>query len=133
MSRRIDQTVLARRGFTLVEALASLMLVAVVLPFVIRGVSMSARNAAEADRKATAAMLAQTRLDEVVLSKSWELGDAEGEFDEAYGKEAMRYTWDLTVGDWQSTDYRELVLTVRWMRGEQERKVALTTVVNSEN
>ncbi|MBX2851257.1 MAG: type II secretion system GspH family protein [Phycisphaeraceae bacterium] len=133
MSRRLTKrSAVCRGGFTLVEALASLMLVAVVLPFVIRGVTMSARNAAESDQRADAAMLAQTMLEEAVLAGAWQTGDAEGTFDEMYGKDATRYTWALSIADWQSTDYRELTMTVRWMRGKKEKTVAVSTVVNAD-
>ena len=121
-----------RGGFTLIEALASLMLVAVVLPFVIRGVTMSARNAAESDQRTDAVMLAQTMLEEAVLVGAWQYGDTEGSFDETYGLDATRYTWALSVADWQSTDYRELTMTVRWTRGQKEKSVAISTVVNAD-
>jgi type II secretory pathway pseudopilin PulG len=133
MSIRIIKNIKARRaGFTLVEALASLMLVAVVLPFVIRGVTMSARNAAEVDQRADAVMLAQTMLEEAMLAGAWQTGDVEGGFDETYGPDASRYTWALTVEDWQSTDYRQLTMTVRWLRGQKEHSVAVSTVVNAD-
>lgn len=108
------------------------MLVATVLPFVVRGVTMSARNAAESDQRANAAMLAQTMLEEAVLVNAWQSGDAEGTFDEGYGSDAERYTWTLTVEDWQSTDFRKLTITVSWMRGEKQKSVALSTVVNTD-
>ena len=118
-----------RRGFTLIEALASLMLVAIVLPFVVRGIALSARGASDQDRRATAAMLAQTQLEEVLLSEAWRFGDAEGDFDETYGNDAQRYTWDLSVTDWQAADFRELAVTVRWTSGVDEKDVRLKTVV----
>jgi len=133
MSNRTTKQRRARRhGFTLVEALASLMLVAVVLPFVIRGVAMSARNAAEADRRAEAVMLAQTKLEQAVLAGAWQTGDAEGNFDERYGADAARYTWAMTAADWQGTDYREVTMMVRWQRGQKEKSVAVATVVNAD-
>ncbi|MFN3167807.1 MAG: hypothetical protein ACE37H_12160 [Phycisphaeraceae bacterium] len=105
------------------------MLVAIVLPFVMRGITMSAQNASNADRRETALMLAQTQLDEAVLAEAWQFGGAEGVFDEVYGREAERYTWELTIDDWVSTDFHELTMTVRWMRGLEEQSVRLKTVV----
>lgn len=117
------------RGFTLVEALAALLLIAIVLPFVMRGISVASRGAAETDRQATATMLAQTKMDEAILGSAWQFGDNSGSFDPAYGSEAERYTWELTVGEWLSTDFRELTMTVRWESGRGERAVTLKTVV----
>lgn len=129
MSKLIYKKVKRRDGFTLVEALASLMLVAIILPFVIRGINLSARNAAHMDREATAIMLAQSQLEEVLITEDWQFGDAEGVFAEHYGTEAQRYAWQLTVEDWQSTDYNELTLSVRWSSGVGEQSVELKTVV----
>lgn len=118
-----------QHGFTLVEALAALMLVAIILPFVIRAIGVSARNAAYSDREATAVMLAQSQLDEILITDAWQFGDTEGVFEDHYGKDAKRYTWDLAVEDWQSTDFNELTLSVRWLRGGDEQSVQLVTVV----
>ena len=116
-------------GFTLVEALASLMLLAVVLPFVVRGVNLSARSAADYDRKATAMMLAQTMMEEAILTEAWQFGDSSGEFDDSFGTDSERYTWSLTSSDWQSSDYLELTLTVFWNSGAGQKSVQLKTVV----
>ncbi len=107
------------------------MLVAVVLPFVIRGISLSARNAAETDRRSTAIMLAQSQMEEIMLTGDWQFGDTEGLFEEVHGSEAQRFTWQLTVADWQSTDFSELTLTVRWNSGREDKAVALKTVVST--
>ena len=55
--------------------------------------------------------------------------DDEGDFDETYGNDAQRYTWDLSVTDWQAADFRELAVTVRWTSGVDEKDVRLKTVV----
>ena len=58
-----------RSAFTLVEVLATLMLVGVVLPVVVRATGMSAQLGAWSDRQATAASLADAKLAELnVLS-----------------------------------------------------------------
>ena len=122
-----------QKGFTLIEALAALMLVAVVLPFAIRGISMSAQGAAATDQRATAMMLAQTQLEEAMLAEAWKFGDSEGAFDEIYGPESERYTWSLTVEEWINTNFRELTLTVTWTSAGQEKKVDLKTVVYADS
>lgn len=117
------------RGFTLVEALAALMLVAIVLPLVMRGITTSAQAASQADRRETAMMLAQSQMEEAVLAQAWQFGDTEGVFEEVHGPEAERYTWELTISDWLSTDFRELTITVYWTQGVQAKRVELKTVV----
>jgi type II secretory pathway pseudopilin PulG len=114
----------------LVEALASLMLVAVVLPVVIQGVNTSAKSAADYDRRAAAMMLAQSQLEEAILAEAWTFGDTEGVFDEAHGEDAELYTWTLTTTDWgEGLDYQELTLTVFWNSGGEDQSVRLKTVV----
>jgi len=105
------------------------MLLAVVLPFVVRGINQSASSAAAYDRRATAMMLAESKLAQAVLAEAWDLGQAEGTFEQADGDGAERFTWALTVADWQSTDYRELTMTVSWESGRGEQSVQLKTVV----
>lgn len=117
------------RGFTLVEALAALMLVAIVLPVVMRGVTLSAQGVSLADRQETAMMLAQTKLEEAILAQAWQFGDDEGDFSDFYGSDAQRYTWSLVIQDWISTDFRELTMTVYWTQGYQQQSVELKTVI----
>lgn len=122
------------RGFTLVEALITLLLVAVVLPFVMRGVSASAQLGVLADRKAQAAALADTRLAEALIAGDWEDGDAGGTFDpEVYGSETAGYAWYLLVDDWENqTAFQEVTVVVTWQQRGKEQNVALSTVVFAE-
>ena len=118
------------RGFTLVEALASLMLIAVVLPLVIQGVNTAAKSAADYDRRATAMMLAQSQLEEAILAEAWTFGDTDGVFDEVHGEEADQYTWTLAATDWgDGLNYQELTLTVIWNSGGEDQSLRLKTVV----
>ncbi|XAM00276.1 prepilin-type N-terminal cleavage/methylation domain-containing protein [Phycisphaeraceae bacterium D3-23] len=124
----------SRRGFTLIEALAALMLMAVVVPLVLRGIALSAQVGVLADRRAHATMLADTRLTEAILNGEWEEGDSAGTFDpESYGSDAELYQWYLLVDDWNSqTAFKEVTLVVSWQQRGEEQIVSLTTVVNSE-
>jgi len=108
-----------------------MVLIAVVLPLVISGINFAARSATETDRHATAMMLAQSKLDEILLTGEWQFGDTDGEFDQTAGDSAENYAWRLAVNDWQSTDFHELTLTVYWSRGIRERAVELKTVVSA--
>ncbi|MFI4859633.1 MAG: prepilin-type N-terminal cleavage/methylation domain-containing protein [Phycisphaerales bacterium JB063] len=121
-------------GFTLVEALAALMLMAVVIPLVMRGVAMSAQVGVLADRRAQATMLADTRLTEAILNGEWEEGDSAGAFDEeTYGSEAETFEWFLLVDDWNGQiAFKEITLIVTWQQRGEEQHVALATVVNAE-
>lgn len=126
MSRSIKRS---GAGFTLIEALAALVLVAVVLPFVVRGLALSADNAADLDREATAVMLAQNMMEIALLEEAWRFGDASGDFDESFGSDAKDFTYTLGVADWQSTDFAQLTVTVSWASGVKQKSVSVSTVV----
>lgn len=135
MSRMCTDPVNARsgRGFTLVEALAALVLVAVVLPFAMKAISGSAQLGVHADREARALELAETRLTEVMITRAWEQGGGTGAFDPlVFGSEADRYEWTLIVSDWENVSFKEVTVVVSWQQSGQTRDVDLTTVVYAE-
>ena len=70
------------RGFTLVEALAALVLVAIVLPVAMRGVSLALTMASETTRRTEAMVLAEAKLAELLATGAWEDGDLDGDFTE---------------------------------------------------
>jgi len=123
-----------RRGFTLAEALATLMLMAVVLPLAMRGISTAAQLGSLADRRSQAAALADTRLTEAVIAGDWEEGDQAGEFDpEVYGSDADEYQWFLLVDDWNGlTSHKEVTVVVTWQQRGKEQTLSMATVVFSE-
>lgn len=130
MSSRSETLRIGRGGFTLIEVLATLVLVAVVLPVVVRAMGASAQIGTWSQRRATAAALAEAKLGELVVTGDWELGDDDGTFDpEVYGRHADRFAWALTSGEWNSTSFEQLTLTVTWTDGFHDRSLSLSTVV----
>ena len=123
-----------RTGFTLVEALITLLLVAVLLPLVMKGVSSAAQLGVLADRRSQAATLADTRLTEAILAGDWEAGDQAGEFDpEVYGSDAEDFQWYLLVDDWNGlTSHKEVTVVVTWQQRNREQSMSMATVVFSE-
>jgi general secretion pathway protein I len=57
-----------RRGFTLIEVLATVAFIAIVLPVAMQGISLSVRTAGNARKQAEAAILAQSKLDETLAA-----------------------------------------------------------------
>ena len=58
-----------RQGFTLVEILVTLMLIAIVIPVIMKGISLGAQAASDAKRRTEAGGLAQEKLAEILASK----------------------------------------------------------------
>jgi prepilin-type N-terminal cleavage/methylation domain-containing protein len=119
----------ALRGFTLVEALAALLLIAIVLPVVMRGVSVAARAASSARRNTEAASLAQSKLNELLATQEWKAGYLAGQFDSDDGDNAYDYSWSAEATRWSEQYVRQLAVSVTWTSGGAQQSVTLTTLV----
>jgi len=112
-------------GFTIVELLATLMLVGIVLPVVVHGIVLCLDTAANASRQAEAAALAQSKLAELVATGQWYNAEFEGDF----GEERPGYRWSAEVLEWDDSRLSELTVLVTWTRREREHDVAMSTLV----
>lgn len=117
-----------RPAFTLVEILATLALVAIVLPSVMMGISLALAAADQARHQDEAASLAHTRLSELVATGETQQASLAGDF----GDDWPGYRWIAEVADWEDTRLRQLAVTVFWTNRGRERSVTLTTLVYVE-
>lgn len=122
----------AGKGFTLLEVLAALLLVAVVLPVVMAGLSQAVQMGSLTRWRSQAAALAETKLAEVIANEDWQRGDAHGQFDDTWGERASRFTWQLRVTQWQDPSMRELAVDVQWQQRSQTQQVSIATVIHAE-
>lgn len=119
------------RGFTLLEVIAALLLVAVVLPFIMGAIDTATHVGGLASDRARAAILGENKLNEVLIDESWQFGDANGEFSvDTDGPDATRYLWELHVEQWQDPSVRLLTMTVHWERRGRLQSITLTTAVH---
>ena len=114
-----------RQAFTLVEVMATLVLLAIVLPVAMEGVSLATRTVGNARDQIEAASLAETKLGEIVAAEAWRNGNLSGDF----GEEWPQYGWSSEVSDWDGTILRLLTVRVGWTRSGKERSVALGMLV----
>ena len=114
-----------RRGFTLVEILATLVLVAIILPVAMSGISLALNVADESRRQTEATSLAQTKMAEIVAGQQWQAASLAGDF----APDRPEYRWVSQVRDWQGTTLKELDVQVFWRHGNRDRSVALSTLV----
>jgi type II secretory pathway pseudopilin PulG len=112
------------RGVTLVEALAAIALIGIVLPVAMQGVSLALGAGAMARRSAEAAALAETLLNELVISGDWQLGDQEGSFEPDW----PGYSW-ATRSYNRDFGLVEIEVDVTWLWRGQEKTVQLSTLV----
>lgn len=112
---------MARRGFTLPEVLATLVLVGLVLPVVMQGISLALRAAEDASKRGEAASLAETKLQELAVA-----GDSIREMSGDFGPDSPGFTWtreEAAVED----SMIETTVRVEWLTRGQPRSLALAT------
>jgi prepilin-type N-terminal cleavage/methylation domain-containing protein len=126
MNRNTNKSRLSRpRGFTLMEILAALVLIGVVLPAVMKGISMAGILASESGRKYEALNLAESKLMEVLLNGDWASGSDTGDFEPDY----EGYNWTMETSDWTQADLKQVEVVVFWQERGREREIRLTTLV----
>jgi len=114
-----------RRAFTLIEILATLVLVAIILPVAMSGISLALATADESRHETEAASLAQNKMAEIVACEQWHNASLSGDF----GPDRPDYRWSAQVSDWQGTQVRQLDVRVLWNNRGRDRSVTLTTLV----
>jgi general secretion pathway protein I len=114
-----------RRGFTLLEVLATLVLIGVVLPVAMRGISLSLQTAARARHVAEASQLAQQKIAEVLVVRDAAAFTGTGDF----GPDWPEYRWE-TRGTVSGYGTYEVLVVVTWIEQGVERSVELVTLVH---
>ena len=115
-----------RRGLTLVEVLATIVLVAIVLPASMQGISMCLSASRDARQRSEASALAEAKLNEILATGDWQFGALSGDFGEAWPE----YHWGGGAASWSSdSTMAEVYVRVTWTARQQEREVVLSTLV----
>jgi prepilin-type N-terminal cleavage/methylation domain-containing protein len=127
MHRRTAQSRTAgRHGFTLVEVMVTMVMMAIVLPVVMRGISGATNAASFAKHSAEASMLGEQLLNEMTLvlanGETFTYGSS-GEFGDGV------YKWTLQNADDTELGVTTLMLGVVWNERGQERTLYLSTMV----
>jgi prepilin-type N-terminal cleavage/methylation domain-containing protein len=117
----------APRGFTLIEALVSMVLLAVILPVAMQGISLALRLGEDAKHRDEAATLAAGKLDELTATGAWNSGPTSGDFGTAWPS----YRWTATKQTWVDSNSTQLTVDVFWTARQVERSVSIATLVNS--
>jgi len=117
-----------RRGFTLIEVLATLMLLAIVFPVLMQGITLASGAGDAARRRTEATGLAQSKLAEIVANGQWQQGNLSGDF----GSDWPAYRWEATVQPWAldntNESLQQIDLRVIWTARGRENAVSFTTL-----
>ena len=119
-------------GFTLVEVLAALLFLAILVPAIVSGLSLSNRVSELSSRRALAVELAENQLNEELIGNMWESANVtQGDFtDEGY----PNYRWDMTQAGWSgdtANNMTELAVEVTFPVQGRDQSVRLTTLVSA--
>lgn len=118
-----------RTGFTLIEALIAIALIAVALPIAVAGISAATHAAGDVRTHAIARRLADGLLAKLVATGSWQTSAQSGAFSATDdGDEADGFTWQLTSETWRDPTIRTLSLTVAWNPASTAHQVTVTTL-----
>lgn len=112
------------RGVTLMEVLATLVLVAIVLPVAMQGVTTSLRATSHARHQAEAARLAENKLNEFLVLRDPYGLTGNGDFGPAWPE----YRWESRSVVREYNVY-EVTVAVSWTERGEPRQVELTTLV----
>jgi general secretion pathway protein I len=129
-----------RCGFTLVEVLAAMILLAIVLPAAMRGVTLASAAASKAQKRTAAAGLASSKLHELLATGQYESGNLSGDFSD-YGPQYQPYRWEAQLSNWnqngfnaqdlQTQTLQQLDLRVTWRGREGDQSLTVSTLVYS--
>ena len=132
MDSKPQQRSRSHAGFTLVEVLAALMLIAIVLPAVMKGAAMATSIASSARRRNEAAGLAEEKLAEIIATDQWQQNSLSGDF----GTDWPGYRWQATVQPWtedtSGAGLQQVDLRVSWMARSKQDSLTLTTLAYAQ-
>ena len=112
---------LMRSGFTFIEILATLAIVAIVLPSVMHGLSLCLATADQARHEAQAASLAKDKLSELVSANQLQQAALNGDF----GTDWPGYRWEASVSNYDGASLTQLDVSVIWQQAGKDHTVAL--------
>ncbi|NWF71836.1 MAG: type II secretion system protein GspI [Nitrospirae bacterium] len=130
------------RGFTLMEVLIALAILALALPILLGLRNFDLDLHARAKDLTTATLLAQEKLAETELGPALPFGETRGEFlptplgsqpTAAITNRPSNYRWKRIVSPTPLPLVREVKIQVLWPRGETEEMVEVSTYVFSTN
>ncbi len=113
------------RGFTLIEVVVALAVLALAMGALISGMARYADNAAVLREKTVALWVAHNRLTEIGLEASWPaIGKSDGDAEMA----GIEWRWDATVSETPDPRVRRVDITVH-PKGHEGESAALSSFI----
>lgn len=111
-------------GFTLPEVLATLVLIGIVVPVAMTGISLALAAAAHARNTAQAAALGEAKLMEMVATSQWGAVGTGGTFSPDWPE--FRWSAQTVTRDFNT---QEILLNVMWTERGVEQALSVSTVM----
>lgn len=111
-------------GFTLIEVVVSLLILAVALPALLQSFSQATINQGIIENRTTALHLLQLKMSELEAQGFPEVGSDQGEF----GTNS-RFRWLYTVSETPNPDLRQISLTIIWQEKGAEKSLTVNRYV----
>jgi len=92
-------------GFTLAEVLAALVFMAIVIPVAVQGLHVASRAGSVSVRKAVGARIAESKLNELVVTGQWQSSAQKGTIQEGW----QSYSWQLQSEPWAEDGAMRLI------------------------
>jgi prepilin-type N-terminal cleavage/methylation domain-containing protein len=115
----------ARRAFTLVEVLASLMLIALVVPVAMEALSVASRAGELGRRKAAAVRVGERVLGQLLAEGQLASGNSSGVAQEG----PFEYPWAVRVENWPEDALQQATVTVTFSVRGATQEIALATLL----
>ncbi len=140
MPQSLNPIVSSEEGFTLLEVLLAIALLAIALPILLGLRNFDLNLQAKASELTAATLLAQEKLLEAELTGLYPVGERIGEFLNVplgapstlqVPDRAVGYKWKRTITTTPLELVREIRIKVSWFRGEVEESVEVSTYVFS--
>lgn len=140
MNHSLDNHQLGEGGFTLLEVLLAMALLAIALPILLGLRNFDLNLQAKGAELTAATLLAQEKLTEAELAGQYPVGETTGDFlSTPFGApstvqladRAVGYRWKRTILTTPLELIREIRIKVSWFRGEVEEAVEVSTYVFS--
>jgi type II secretory pathway pseudopilin PulG len=113
------------RAFTLVEVLAALLMMAIIIPVAMEGMTTASRAGVLGLRKATAMRVAERVLNEVVVENQTAQSSSSGTV--ADGE--MEYPWTMSSESWSVDAMTQLTVTVTFVVQGNNYAVSASTLL----
>lgn len=127
-NRRSPGSDRGRAGFTLAEVLAALLFMAIVIPVAVQGLQIASRAGSVSERKALGARLAESKLNELIVTRQWSSSASQGTIQEGF----QNYKWRLENQPWAEDGAMRLVtVSVTVPVQGQDYDVPVSTLVDA--